>query len=242
MRVEVHEKTRVFRRTELDRLRRALRGVRFRQSWAKGKQMLFRFGSDAWIGLHLGMTGQLRTEHLPFQPLKHDHLVIKLERLALVFADARQFGRVRFDEGVSMPEWWTKIPVGPTERGFSEVVVRDFLARHRKLPIKAALLLQTGFPGIGNWMADEILWQSGILPARRAGDLSRVEVRCLWQIVRSVSRTAMRTIGKNFGDPPVDWLFHQRWSRRGVCPCHKSTLKCDAIGGRTTVWCPKCQK
>lgn len=240
-RVEVHATTRVFRGVDAKRLVRALRGLRYRESWARGKQMLFRFGRDAWIGIHLGMTGKLRTEALPFRPHKHDHLVITLEKLAIVFVDPRQFGRVQFHEGPIAAEWWTKIPSAPIDRAFSATLVREFLARHRKLPIKAALLLQTGFPGIGNWMADEVLWQSGIAPQRKAGGLSPSEVQALWRATRAISRTAMRTVGKNFGDPPAGWLFHQRWSRKGLCPRHKTPLKCATIGGRTTVWCPKCQ-
>jgi formamidopyrimidine-DNA glycosylase len=141
-----------------------------------------------------------------------------------------------------MPEWWTKIPPAPVDRGFSERWVRGFLVRHGRLPIKAALLLQTGFPGIGNWMADEVLWQSGIAPNRRAGGLSPGDVRKLWRITRLISRTAMKTIGKDFSDPPKGWLFHQRWGRKGLCPRHKRRLESEIIGGRTTVWCGACQR
>ena len=90
-------------------------------------------------------------------------------------------------------------------------------------------------------MADEILWQSGIAPARKTTQLSETEVHRLWTITRHVCRTAMRTIGRNFSDPPSDWLFHHRWSRKGLCPLHKTALNCAVIGGRTTVWCAKCQ-
>jgi formamidopyrimidine-DNA glycosylase len=240
-RVEVHAKTRVFRGTDVKGMVRALPGQPYRESWARGKRMLFRFGSDAWVALHLGMTGKLRVEKMPFRPNKHDHLVITLEKSALVFTDARQFGRVQFHVGASAPEWWTKIPPAPVDRGFTAAWVEGFLARHRKLPIKAALLLQTGFPGIGNWMADEVLWQSGMAPSRRAGDLGPGEVRQLWKVTRSICRAAMRTIGKDFSDPPKGWLFHQRWGRTGVCPRDKRPLKAAVIGGRTTVWCGKCQ-
>jgi formamidopyrimidine-DNA glycosylase len=240
-RVDVHAKTRVFRGTEVKSMVRELPALRYRESWARGKRMLFRFGSEAWVALHLGMTGKLRTVPLPFRASKHDHLAITLERIALVFTDARQFGRVQFHFGPSAPDWWTQIPPAPMDRAFSEVWVRDFLARHRKLPIKAALLLQTGFPGIGNWMADEVLWQSGLAPTRRAGELSAAEVRTLWKTTRAICRTAIKTIGRDFSDPPKDWLFHERWGRGGVCPRHKRPLKSATIGGRTTVWCARCQ-
>src|SRR5687767_6837155 len=151
--VELHPTTRVFRGVDTRKLSSALRGQPFSGSWARGKQMLFRFGKEAWVGLHLGMTGKLRTETLPFTPEKHDHFVVFLPKVALVFRDARQFGRVRFDEGPAESEWWGKIPASPHEAAFTKKVLAGFLARHRRLPIKATLLLQTGFAGVGNWMA-----------------------------------------------------------------------------------------
>lgn len=241
-RIHVHPNTRVFRRTNCKQLVQALPGLCYRQSWARGKQMLFRFGRAAWVGIHLGMTGKLRTENLPFAPHKHDHLVIALQKRALVFADSRQFGRVQFHEGSAPADWWTKTSPVPTERAFSQTWVRDFLARHGRLPIKAALLLQTGFPGIGNWMADEILWRARIAPARRAADLSFAETQAVWRVTRAVCRTALRSIGEDFSDPPKGWLFHQRWSRKGLCPLHKTILECQTVGGRTTLWCARCQR
>lgn len=241
VRVELHAATRVFRGVNTRKFAAALREQRFSGSWARGKQMLFRFGKEAWVGVHLGMTGTLRTEALPFRPDKHDHLVLFLPQVALVFRDARQFGRVRFDFGREEPEWWRKIPASPHEAAFTKQVMTAFLGRHPRLPIKAALLLQSGFAGVGNWMADEILWQARIAPKRNTGSLRDDELDRLWRFARGVCRKAISTIASDFGDPPRGWLFHERWSRKGVCPKHKVLLKCDIVGGRTTVWCGKCQ-
>jgi formamidopyrimidine-DNA glycosylase len=241
-RVELHAGTRVFRGVDTSEINAALLGQPFTGSWARGKQMLFQFGRKAWVGIHLGMTGQLRSEAPSFQPLKHDHLVIFLRTVALVFQDARQFGRVRFDVGGEPPEWWRKIPASPHEQTFTKKVMEAFLARHQRLPIKATLLLQTGFAGIGNWMADEILWQARIAPHRKTSSLRSDELDRLWRSARSVCRKAMAAIASNFGDPPRGWLFHERWSRKGVCPKHGTSLNCATIGGRTTVWCQRCQK
>ena len=241
-RVELHDQTRVFRDVDAHGISAALRDQPFSGSWARGKQMLFQFGRKAWVGVHLGMTGKLRSEALKFRPDKHDHLVIFLRTVALVFQDARQFGRVRFDVGSEPPEWWRKIPAPPHEQTFTKKMMAAFLARHQRLRIKATLLLQTGFAGIGNWMADEILWQARIAPHRKTGNLQPDELDRLWRSARSVCRKAMGAIASDFGDPPRGWLFHERWSRKGVCPKHRTPLKCATIGGRTTAWCPQCQK
>jgi formamidopyrimidine-DNA glycosylase len=103
-------------------------------------------------------------------------------------------------------------------------------------------LLQSGFAGIGNWMADEILWRATISPLARAGALSAAQRARLLHETRFVASEALRIIGPDFADPPRDWLIHQKWKREGVCPRHRSPLRKEMIGGRTTAWCPRCQK
>jgi formamidopyrimidine-DNA glycosylase len=188
------------------------------------------------------MTGTLRAERPGFVPLKHDHLLLRCQRCALVFSDPRQFGRVRFFHGKGEPPWWSTIAVALTSRQFTRAVLQEALERHGRLPIKATLLLQRHFPGVGNWMADEILWQAGIDPRRRSGELTAKEIDLLWKATRHVYREALRHVGKDFGDPPPGWLFHERWGRAGQCPRHREPLARATIGGRTTVWCSKCQR
>jgi len=240
-RLHLHPDKRVFRGTDTSALRKIV-GSKLVRSEAAGKQMLFHFSDGLWIGLHLGMTGKLSVGPKTYQPAKHDHLVLFQKDRALIFTDMRQFGRVKVHRGKDAPEWWTTIGPGVTSSDFTLAKMSDFLARHKKLPVKAALLLQKGFPGIGNWMADEILWRAHIAPMKASGRLSAAETKTFWKEVRFVAREALLKIGKDFGDPPQGWLFHERWKRQGICPRHKTTLRKDTIGGRTTAWCPKCQK
>ena len=102
--------------------------------------------------------------------------------------------------------------------------------------------MQKGFPGIGNWMADEILWRARIAPKRRVKQLREPEFNRLWKATRLVARVALKKIGADFGDPPKGWLIHERWSAHGVCPKHKTKLRRETVATRTTAWCPKCQK
>jgi formamidopyrimidine-DNA glycosylase len=108
--------------------------------------------------------------------------------------------------------------------------------------VKAVLLLQSGFAGIGNWMADEILWRAKLSPLAPAGVLSAAQRKRLFRETRFVASESLRIIGPNFDDPPRNWLIHQKWKRDGVCPRHRSPLRKEMIGGRTTAWCPRCQK
>ena len=237
-RVELHPKTRVFRGTDAKALERVLTGAKLKSSEARGKQMIFRF-DRATVGIHLGMTGELRVEKADYEVKKHDHLVLFQKKQALVFEDARQFGRVLFSEGKNDPEWWEKLPPEVLSKEFSKEALAAFLQRRKGAPIKAVLLMQERFPGIGNWMADEILWQGRIHPATPAGKVKDTDE--LWKIVRHVSREAIRIIGKDWSDPPDSWLINHRWKHGHACPRCGVDLERKEIGGRTTCWCPRCQ-
>ena len=204
--------------------------------------MLFEFSGGNWIGIHLGMSGKLRTEASGFRPEKHDHFVLQQMQQALVLRDARLFGRVRFHHGRSEPEWWRAGGPDISSDKFDRRFLNAFLNRHARAPIKAVLLLQSGFAGIGNWMADEILWRARIHPATPAGKLTAPQRDLLFRAIKFVARESLRTLGKDNSDPPRSWLIHQKWKAKGVCPRDGTPLRRETIGGRTTAWCPKCQR
>jgi formamidopyrimidine-DNA glycosylase len=244
--VLTHDRAKIFRGTAVPALRRALRGARFTGSEARAKQMLFRFGRAAWVGVHLGMSGELRAEPPGYAPQKHDHLVLTTRRHALVFSDPRMFGRVQFHRGAAPPAWWTTIAPAITSEAFTVAAVAAFLRRRARAPIKAVLLMQERFPGIGNWMADEILWRAALHPARPAGSLTATETKTLWRECRRVCRLALDTIaGRGPYLPPNlnahiprSWLFWHRWADGGLCPKTRQPLARKTIGGRTTCWSP----
>lgn len=239
--VALHAAKRIFRGTDTRALQRHLKGARLQRSEARGKRMRFHFSGDNSLGIHLGMTGRLSIAKPDYRPEKHDHLVLYQKKRALVFRDSRLFGRAQFHHGKSVPDWWSEATPDIGSRAFSRKYLDAFLQRHRKAPIKAVLLLQSGFAGIGNWMADEILWRARISPRTITGKLTAKQRAALWQETRFVARESLRIIGHDFSDPPKTWLIHQRWKRSGLCPRDGSKLKRATIGGRTTAWCPRCQ-
>ncbi len=240
--VALHAEKRLFRGTVTSLLRRRLTGQKLVSSEARGKRMLFRFTGDGWLGLHLGMTGSLRVEKAEFDAGKHDHLVLRQAGRSLVFRDARQFGRIQFHNGAKAPDWWREEVPEIVSKSFDAKLVESFLKRHGKAPIKAVLLLQNGFSGIGNWMADEILWRAGILPRRPAGKLSKAERAAIFSETKFVAHESLSRIGRKGGDVPKTWLMHERWNQKGRCPKHGIPLRRATIGGRTTAWCAKCQR
>jgi formamidopyrimidine-DNA glycosylase len=240
--LSLHERNRVFRSENVEELRQRLVGQKLLSSHAHGKRMLFKFSGNNWLGIHLGMTGKIRTESPNCRPAKHDHLVLFQREHALAFTDSREFGRVRFHHGNDEPTWWKFEAPEITSPAFDQPFMDEFLDRHRKAPIKAALLMQNGFPGVGNWMADEILWRAKVLPSKRVQRLTSRDRRELFRATMFVVRRSLETLGQDFSDPPRSWLIHQKWKRDGICPIHRTPLRHATVAGRTTAWCPKCQR
>ena len=236
--VETKDTSRVFRDIDPEKMKRGLRDTTLEGSETHGKKMLFRFSDNRWLGLHLGMTGWLFSENSDYLTGKHDALVLRQAGRSLVFRDPRQFGRVHYYRGKDAPAWWSDLPSEVTSDLFTLELVRIVLKRRSRSPVKAVLLMQEFFPGIGNWMVDEILWRACIHPAHRAGKLSPRKSKALWEETRFVATVALATVGKRGGNPPNDWLFHVRWKDGGTCPASGKALVREQIAGRTTCWCP----
>ena len=240
--VLLHPGARIFRDTDTKAIRKGLEGSRLVRSMAHGKQMCFKFSNEGWLGIHLGMSGRLQTAHPEIVPSRHEHLVLVTDDLALVFTDPRMFGKVLYARQADPPGWWANLPPQPQEDAFDRKRFREILQRHPRQPLKALLLDQAAFPGIGNWMADEILWRARIHPASRPAGLSAYKQGQLFEKVKEVCGDALRVIGTDWGDPPEDWLFNHRWKRGGTCPASGQPLEFITVGGRTTCFSPAIQK
>jgi len=241
-RVLTHPKARIFRDASAGEIERCLEGQSFLESFAHGKKMCFRFSSKVWLGLHLGMAGKLQTATPEIVPDRHDHLAILLPSVALVFSDYRMFGKVQIHQGNSAPFWWNNLPPQPQEAEFTRQRFREILKRRSRRPLKALLLEQADFPGIGNWMADEILWRARVHPTARPQDLSNHYRNRIFDSLKEVCDDAFRVIAPDWGDPPDSWLFNHRWKRSGQCPRSGKALDWITVGGRTTCYSPAIQK
>ena len=158
--------------------------------------------------------------------------------------DSRRFGRlsvVREDGGYTGPG---AEPTTISSQGFSG------LFTGRKLAIKAALLNQSILHGVGNIYADEALFRAGIRPRRAAGRLSRAELGRLHGALQQVLARAIELGGSSVSDY-VDaagvrgffQLEHKVYGRAGeACADCQKPLKKIVVGGRTTVYCPQCQR
>ena len=232
----------VFRGVETGAMESGLAGSRFASSAAHGKQMIFRFGADQWLGVHLGMTGRLFAAAPDGPRGRHDHLILRMRGgVSLVFSDFRLFGRIRYARTAAPPEWWSRLPPEVLSDAFDFEGFSGCLRRCGRSPVKAVLLRQDMFPGVGNWMADEILWRARIRPETPAGAIGPRKQRALYASLREVCADALRVIGDGWQTPPQSWLFPHRWRDGGLCPKTGRPLRRTKVGGRTTCWSPSWQ-
>ena len=200
-----------------------------------------RAGNRHWI-VHLGMTGQLVVVRPEAEIPKHTHLIARLASgRELRFTDPRMFGKLAvtrdFDPGGSEP---------------LDLAFDDFapLFHRRKTPIKSALLNQQLLRGVGNIYADEALFRAGIRPRRRAASLTRAELRRLYDSVQQVLHEAIAAGGSSVsdyvgatGEPGFFQLQHRVYGREGrPCLKCKTPIQRIVISGRSSHYCPKCQK
>jgi len=178
------------------------------------------------LGLHLGMAGSIVIDGKP-APNNWDRFSIGFEdggRLAL--RDKRRLSRAVVDPDFSH--------VGPDAGEIGRGAFRARVGRGTA-PLKARLLDQGVLAGIGNLLADEVLWQARLSPRRPAGSLSEAELDLLRRELRAAIRSAIRKGGVHTGD------FKPARRRGAPCPRCAATTARDTIGGRTTFWCPVCQ-
>lgn len=194
-----------------------------------------------WI-VHLGMTGSVVICNPDAEVEKHTHAIVKLASgKELRFVDPRRFGRL------SVAHQFQAAGSEPLEVELDRFVQ---LFKGRKTPIKSALLNQGLLSGVGNIYADESLFRAGVRPRRRAASLRSEDLRRLYLSVQEVLKEAIALGGSSVSDY-VDaegnegffQLEHRVYGREGEpCLVCKTPIKRIVIAGRSSHYCPQCQK
>jgi formamidopyrimidine-DNA glycosylase len=214
-----------------------------------GKHIVFDLmpaaGADAspsqWI-VHLGMTGRLLVCSPEAEVVKHTHAILRLASgRELRFVDPRRFGRLAVIEEFTPPG---EEPLAISAADFAA------LFRGRKTPIKSALLNQKLLSGVGNIYADEALYRAAVRPRRRTASLTKDELMRLHKGLKQVLQEAIRLGGSSIsdyvnsdGEEGFFQLKHRVYGREGE-PCRKcgTAIKRVVIAGRSSHYCPKCQR
>ncbi len=208
-------------------------------------------GGDRLI-IHLRMTGCLVLAPADYPQEKHTHVIIEMnDGSQLRFSDTRRFGRIWLlgDDETDTYSGVEKLGKEPFDADFSAEYLSACLGK-RKKTIKECLMEQCVIAGIGNIYSDEILFAAGIYPARPANHLSGQEWTRLAEVIpRKLSffieknnltpEEYLESKGQNYRNTP----FLQVYGKEGQsCPICGAALCRMVIGGRSSTFCPHCQK
>jgi formamidopyrimidine-DNA glycosylase len=196
-----------------------------------------------WI-VHLGMTGRLQVCEPQADVAKHTHAILQLSSgRELRFVDPRRFGRL----SVAQAGDFDATGIEPLEIDLDRFLT---LFRGRKTPIKSALLNQKLLRGVGNIYADESLFRAAIRPRRRASTITRDQLGKLLSALRDVLNEAIDRGGSSIsdyvnsdGEEGFFQLQHRVYGRESEpCLVCKTPIKRIVIAGRSSHYCPTCQK
>jgi formamidopyrimidine-DNA glycosylase len=225
-------------RLTADPLRDVLCGAVVRRADRIGKLLLLRTDA-ATLGLHFGMTGRLVVDgRAPIDRLEYGAVRddAAWDRLEVCFDDG---GVLRVND----PRRWARFSLDPPTDAFGPDLLSvtpcelGAALTGRRTALKAVLLDQRAVAGLGNMCVDEVLWQSGLSPSRRAGELTSRDVAALAGAMAEHLPAMLRRGGSHTGtiSPAV---------RAALPPCPRDgvPLARTVVGGRTTIWCPAHQR
>ncbi|KAK4154373.1 hypothetical protein C8A00DRAFT_42882 [Chaetomidium leptoderma] len=216
------------------------------------------FGMTGWIHIKGDRTAytnyykKMKPEEMDAWPPKHwkFHLTTEDPAVEVAFTDPRRFGRVRLVDcpGESIRKYSPLVENGPDPVVDTDVFTEEYLRKKmqsRHVPIKALLLNQTVLSGVGNWVADEVLYQARLHPEQYCDDFSDEQIKKLYESIRYVCQFAVDKLGDS-DQFPEHWLFQYRWSKgqkgaAGHLPSGEK-LAFLTVGGRTSCYVPDLQK
>ena len=196
---------------------------------------------------HLGMSGRWRVD--PSELEKHDHLVVTMDdRRRIALNDPRRFGSVDLVRTDVLDQWPAIAALGPEPLDLTAGELRRRLAG-RKSPIKQLLLDQGIVAGLGNIYVCEALFRSGIHPRRAGGSISMGRLTRLVPAIQQVIEEAIAAGGstlRDFASPDGELGYFSKsfsvYDRQGKpCACG-GLVKRMVQGGRSTFYCPRCQR
>lgn len=222
----------------------------------RGKYLLFELchNKASYIMVaHMRMTGKLIFDIKTRNVKKHEHLRFVFDNDSqLVFEDVRRFGRfwlVKADE-LNTVSGLNTLALEPLDKGFTVEYFAENIKKKKKSSVKSALLDQHIVAGLGNIYVDEVLFACGIHPERKVVSLSQKEIERLVVSMKEVLQIAITNRGTSFRDY-VDGNnekgnmqnFLQVFLKEGAeCPKCGEIIKRIKVAGRSSYFCPVCQK
>ncbi len=216
---------------------RLLTGHRFDEPGRQGKWLVCPAGGPTLV-FHFGMTGDFIWSGDEPDRHRHDRLVLVFDEGELRYRNMRRLGGVWLaenDEQLNL----VLGGLGPDALAIERDEFLGSLSRRRG-GVKALLMNQRLVSGIGNLVADEILWQARIHPQRRVEDLSPEDRGRLFRTMHRVLAAAVEDVG--YLETNRRWLSRVRGRPGARCPRCGTMLSRTVVAGRTTYFCPSCQR
>lgn len=214
-------------------LRKHLKGNKMGKTKRHGKYLFLRINRGKWLVLHFGMTGDVT-----YAKEESDHSIIVLgfsNGRKLCIISVRKLGTVDLADEVG--DYIEKKGLGPDAMDISRDEFRKRIGGSRG-SVKTALMDQKKVAGIGNIYADEILYQSGIHPKRKIGDINEKKLEEMHKNMLRIFKTAIRN-NANPDEFPRSYLLH---NREDGGSCSGGRIKKITVNGRSTYYCPAVQK
>lgn len=232
----------------------AIKGARVTGIDRRAKYLLIRLSNAETMIVHLGMSGRMVIHAKDKHPKagKHDHMILRLGNDAAVFFnDARRFGLVDLvkTKDAGAHRFFSHLGPEPLEKEFSPAYLAQ-KAKGKKPAIKVFIMDQRVVVGVGNIYASEALFEAGISPKRPAGKVKEAEHKKLVTAIRKVLKKAIAEGGSSLKDyVQADGelgYFQHHWAvyDQAGKPCRRCKAPIAKItqGGRSTFYCPACQK
>ena len=220
----------------------ALRGRTVLAACRIGKHLWFELDRRPWPCFHFGMTGSFQVYDSQRDRPRFWKVELQMvDGTRLAMPNARRLGRIRLVQDPQTTPPISKLGFDPLQ-GLPSTKQLSRMLDGRRTPIKALMLDQSVFAGVGNWIADEVLYQARISPHRRANELSDIQVQQLRRRLRAIVVKACQ-VDADKNRFPRTWLFHHRWAKNPKARTYRrEKIVHETIGGRTTAWVPTVQR
>lgn len=224
---------RILKKVSKAQFERSVKNHRFCSVKRVGKYLFLAIGEGKYVVVHFGMTGFVYVfkEKNPFSA--HTRVIFHFKEKQLAYVNQRLFGFLSLTDSI---ETYTH-SLGPDALAITKPAFQPLFERGT---LKAILMDQHKIAGIGNVYCDEILYHAHFHPKRHAASLSKKEIDRLYASMKSVLKRAIEARGDS-DRMPATWLIQ---ARQNNTPCPRCGRLIHQIksGGRSTYYCPKCQK
>jgi formamidopyrimidine-DNA glycosylase len=252
---------------DFDFFRKEIKGAKIEKIWRRGKNIIFELSNKKIILVHLKLTGHFLVGKWEKEKGKwivkegHEALKDPMNRFLrvifylddgrqLALSDLRKFAKIEILNKEELEKEISKLGPEPLEKNFTYETFKTIIKKVKKGPIKKILMDQTKIAGIGNIYSDEILWESKVHPMEDVKKLKEEDLKKIFKAIKKILKKGVESGGESISD------FRRITGEKGnfdperkvykreneSCFRCKNKIKRIKIGGRSSYFCPVCQK